>query len=83
MAKNLLFFALIFKLIKGKGSLAILSRRNKRDLAEKIQHKEPAIENNIESGKDFIDENQSYSLRKEKREQSRGLFDEHFDDKDN
>ena len=62
-------FVLVFKLIKGKGTLNILSKRNKKDLANKInkdkkEEKEDAIfekgayahAHNIESGEDVYKE---------------------------
>lgn len=78
---------IIFKLIKGRGTLAVLSRRNKKDVAEKInkmQHKdeEKTYSNayNVEASQDFIDDdfNADNEYKKE-GEISRGLFDEHFD----
>lgn len=73
---------LIFKLIKGRGTLAVLSKRNKKDVAkkiEKMQHKdEPAY--NVESGSEAIDED--HFQKKDERQESRGLFDEHFDRRD-
>lgn len=55
---------IVFKLFKGKGTLAVFSRRNKKDLAKniaKMQHKDeeerdfqPSYSSNIESGEEFI-----------------------------
>ena len=77
---------LIFKLIKGKGTLAVFSRRNKRDVVkviEKMHHKkdeEPAY--NVEASRDFVDEDEEFDRKKEERQQPKGLFDEHFDKRD-
>ena len=71
---------IIFKLIKGKGTLAVLSRRNKKDIAkkiEKMQHKDDSLAYDVESGKEFIDD--EIFEKKDERQQSKGLFDEHFD----
>lgn len=79
----------VFKLIKGRGTLAVLSRRNKQDVAKKInkmQHKEDnalASSYNVESGSEMIDDDyDERALKKEARQESRGLFDEHFDKRD-
>ena len=59
---------LVFKLIKNKGTLAVFSRRNKKDLAknlEKMGHSKEEKEridakyasSNIESGQDFVPRN--------------------------
>ena len=77
---------LIFKLIKGKGTLAVFSRRNKRDVVkviEKMHHKkdeEPAY--NVEASRDFVDEDEEFDRKKEERQKPKGLFDEHFDKRD-
>lgn len=71
---------IIFKLIKGKGTLAVLSKRNKKDIAkkiEKMQHKDDSLVYDVESGKEFIDD--EIFEKKDERQQSKGLFDEHFD----
>ncbi len=78
---------LVFKLVKGKGTLNILSKRNKKDLASKIDknNEEKTFEKgsyahayNIESGEDnFKDDD----YQEERERHSSGLFDEHFDDK--
>ena len=72
---------LVFKLFKGKGSLNVLSKRNKKDLAEKIDKvRTGTLERgrealNVESGEDLFRES-------EKSEDiSHGLFDEHFDNR--
>jgi hypothetical protein len=73
---------LVYKLIKGKGTLAILSRRNKKDVAKKIEQmqnksNETYAENqNIEASSDYTEFRQ-----KEQPTHSDGqsLFDEHFD----
>lgn len=81
---------LIFKLIKGRGTLAVLSRRNKRDIAnkiEKMQHKDekksysPVYD--VEAGEDYAkDPLEERLTKKEEHETSRGLFDEHFDERE-
>lgn len=51
---------LVYKLIKGKGTLAVFSRRNKKDIAKRIeemQHKDepvPANSYNVEAGQENI-----------------------------
>lgn len=81
---------IIFKLIKGKGTLAVLSQRNKKDIAkkiEKMQHKDgenitsPAY--NVESSNEPLPNEEDNRLeKKDERERSRGLFNEHFDERD-
>ncbi len=83
---------LIFKMFKGRGTIAVFSRRNKKDLAKninKMANKGEPSHANIESGQDFIPderpsrhyEHQSYSEMHDERSHSpRPLFDEHFDD---
>lgn len=80
---------IIFKLIKGKGTLAVLSRRNKKDFAKKIEKMQHMQEEsdyppvyNVESSEDYIDVIDERTHKKEEREQARGLFDEHFDKRD-
>lgn len=74
---------LIFKLIKGRGTLAVLSKRNKKDVAKKIeqmQHKnEPTY--NVESGSDSMYEEEDTFEKKDERQHPKGLFDEHFDER--
>lgn len=79
---------LIFKLIKGRGTLAVLSRRNKKDVEKKIEQIQHKADNknfqnayNVEAGRDFIDDEEETSNKKED-EQPKGLFDEHFDRRD-
>ena len=74
---------LVFKLFKGKGSLNVFSRRNKKDLAEKIDKvRNGALERghsqvyNVESGEDLFKEDDASDI-------SHGLFDDHFDDRSN
>ena len=77
---------LIFKLIKGRGTIAVFSRRNKNDVAkkiEKMQHKndyKPAYD--VEASDDLMEEIDEPNYKKEELEQPRGLFDEHFDKRD-
>lgn len=76
----------IFKLIKGRGTLAVLSRRNKKDFAQKIekmQHKKDGMQEayNVESGEEYYDENVEDRHLYKEREHKQGLFDEHFDDR--
>lgn len=77
---------IIFKLIKGRGTLNVLSRRNKRDVAkkiEKMQHKDENPAYNVESGREFIDNQHDERFeKKDERERSKGLFDEHFDERE-
>ena len=86
---------LVFKMIKGKGTLSIFSKRNKKDLASKIEKSEKhdkvfekeryAHSHNIESGEDnFIDDEDDFRDREfdanlHNNPQPTGLFDEHFD----
>ena len=75
---------LIFKLIKGRGILAVLSKRNKKDVAKKIEQMQnknhPAY--NIESGNDAITNNEDTFEKKDERQHPKGLFDEHFDERE-
>ena len=75
---------LVFKMIKNKGVLPIFSWRNKKDLAKNIEkmkhHKNEkflAAENNIESSAEFDQPSQQVT-----NEQPKGLFDEHFEDRE-
>ena len=79
---------LVFKMFKGKGTLAIFSRRNKKDIAEKIenmQKENKPVYNNIEAGKEFHDsdnhysELQSYPESEHQTREHQTLFDEHLD----
>ena len=86
---------LVFKLIKGKGTIAVFSRRNKKDLAKNIQkmgkkddeeeHENAhAMQNlNVEAGREqYNDEYDSDSFDSSNSQKPRGLFNEHFDDRD-
>ncbi len=79
---------LVFKLFKGKGTLNILSKRNKKDLANKINKtkEEKAFEKdsyahayNVESGEDNFRDFDEDELPQ--KDHPAGLFDEHFDDR--
>lgn len=54
-------FILIFKLIKGKGSIAVFSRKNKENLQKNIENMKDKISHspvqNVEANKDQLDEN--------------------------
>ncbi len=82
---------LIFKLVKGKGTLAVFSRRNKKDLAKNIAKIGQSKAQNIEVSHEQTPEN--YQIEdshfgraeenyiheeKPKQKDSHGLFDEHF-----
>ena len=80
---------LVFKLFKGKGTIAVFSRRNKKDLAKnlaKIGIKEQA-QTDVESGEEFMPrrgyDHPSYDEMHDERLHSanRPMFDEHFDDR--
>lgn len=84
---------LIFKLFKGKGTLYVLSKRNKKDAInklEKIGHKNKSHEKedlspalNVESGSDSyrdIEKEEDYPLD-DNPQRPTSLFDEHFDDR--
>ena len=76
---------LVFKLIKSKGTLPVFSRRNKKDLAEKIEkikHKDsPRPRTNIEADEE-IDFSKFDSPKDTPTEsQPKGLFDEHFEER--
>ena len=75
---------LIIKIIKNKGVLPIFTWRNKKDVVnniEKLKHKHDAHHTyqNVESSNDysFFKEHQS----KPESHETKGLFDEHFDDR--
>ncbi len=76
-------FVLVFKLFKGKGTINVLSKRNKEDVAEKIRkigrkqdYEQGAYSNyNIESAEDFSRDNF------DNESEGRGLFDQHFDNR--
>ena len=75
---------LVVKLIKGKGTIAVFSRRNKKDLQKqiaKIGHKQKATANveasheNIPDDDHFGDSHESFAPPEEESEKQ-GLFDE-------
>jgi len=79
---------IIFKLIKGRGTLAVLSKRNKKDIAQKIekmQHKNEEKDYtpvyDIEASEDYADNLDKRAYKNEEHESARGLFDEHFDER--
>jgi len=73
---------LVFKIFKNKGTLAVFSRRNKKDLAKniaKMQHKDEVepmqssySQANVESGKDYLenDVEKFQNLSRERHSQS-------------
>ena len=71
---------LVFKLIQGKGTIAVFSRKNKQDLKkniEKISHNnstktQPATAENVEVSHEII------SPSERTTEKPRNLFDEHL-----
>ena len=81
---------LVYKLIKGKGNLAVLSRRNKKDLAQNIEkmqtqsstHRGSYVRSNadVEASRELgiSDEERNYRNSYEK-----GLFNEHLDERHN
>lgn len=75
---------LIFKLIKGRGTLAVLSKRNKQDVAKKIEKMQnknkPAYD--VESSYENLPHEEYFQKKDEHQQPSRGLFDEHFDKRD-
>lgn len=82
---------LVFKLFKGKGTIPVFSRRNKKDLANQIEKmkshdKEPSF--NVEASNEFERRdkfNENYSRRYPQENFShkqKSLFDEYFDDED-
>ncbi len=86
---------LVFKLIKGKGTIAVFSRRNKKDLAKNIKKigkkdDEAGYENassmqnlNVEAGKEELGDDFEHDHFDDNRtNKPRGLFNEHFDDRD-
>lgn len=77
---------LLFKLIKGRGSIAVFSRRNKKDLKEnidKISQKQPAHAN-IEGARedypqsDFDRRPPRQDFDEYRDDRQEGLFDEHL-----
>ena len=80
---------LVYKLIKGKGTIAVFSYRNKKDLQKnvnKVLNKEPS-KSNVEASKELTSQENkrtSYDEYDEDYEpKRRGLFNEHFDERDN
>ncbi|MBE7074317.1 MAG: DUF378 domain-containing protein [Clostridiales bacterium] len=76
---------LVFKLIKGKGTLPIWTKRNKKDLSktiEKITHKsEPKFSQNVEGGEELdLSRYNENDLNSIDTPHPQGLFDEHFDE---
>ena len=78
---------LVFKMFKGKGTIAVFSRRNKKDLAQKIEKmqmgEKPAY-NNIEANKEFHDMEYHDHYERPKSyynasSENKTLFDEHLD----
>ena len=77
---------LVFKLIKGKGTIPVWTKRNKKDLSktiEKITHKnEPKFSQNVEGGEELdLSKYNEKDLESLSTPQPQGLFDEHFDEK--
>ena len=80
---SLFFF---FFLIKGKGTIAVFSYRNKKDLEKninKLMHKEEKPQNNVEASQEQLpsDDDEYYS-DEPKISSRKGLFNEHFSDRD-
>ncbi len=85
---------LVFKMIKGKGTIAVFSRRNKKDLAKNIKkmgnedderkREEDAFSNslNVESSREPHMRYDDYDKEYPHSYKSKGLFNEHFDDRD-
>ena len=89
---------LVYKLIKGKGTIAVFSRRNKKDLAKNIQkmnnddkeevkaskQEEYSPNLNVEASQEFDshDEYGDYSSHSYRDDSPKGLFNEHFNDDD-
>ena len=77
---------IVFKLIKNKGTLPVFSRRNKKDLAmriEKMKHKETplASSENTEASEEIDLEQIHKQNHQAPSEPPKGLFDEHFDER--
>ena len=79
---------LVFKMFKGKGTIAVFSRRNKKDLADKIEKmqigQKPAY-HNIEANNEFHDMqyHEHYERPKsyyDNSSENKTLFDEHLDE---
>lgn len=84
---------LVFKLFKGKGNIAVFSRRNKKDLAKNIQklgkkddEKQENISSpqsfNVEAGQEQFGDDFIGDFDDRHGSKPRGLFNEHFDDRD-
>lgn len=82
---------LVYKLIKGKGTIAVFSYRNKKDLQKnvnKVLNKEPS-QSNVEASKELSSQEprrpsyDEYDEDYEPKREPRGLFNEHFDERDN
>lgn len=82
---------LVYKLIKGKGTIAVFSYRNKKDLQKnvnKVLNKEPS-KSNVEASKELPSQENKrtsydeYDEDYEPKREPRGLFNEHFDERDN
>ncbi len=80
-------FFLVFKVIKGKGTVAVFSRRNKKDIAKniaKVKTKKfgSAGASNVEaSSEQFPHENNEEIVVEDEDYEERGLFNEHFDNR--
>ncbi len=61
----------LFKVIKGKGTVAIFSRRNKKDIAKNIAKMKGEEAPNVEAARENLPE-----------KQEEGLINEHFHDSD-
>ena len=85
---------LVFKLIKGKGTISVFSRRNKNDLSKNIQNinnQDEEKESNISASRLNVEASQEYLPKSEDdydyhddhySSKPKGLFNEHFDDSD-
>jgi hypothetical protein len=77
-------FFLVFKLIKGKGTLAVFSRRNKKDIVKniaKVKDKKfgKANASNVEaSSEQFPHEEDEEVIIEEEDYEEHGIFNEHF-----
>ncbi len=77
-------FFLVFKLIKGKGTLAVFSRRNKKDIVKniaKVKEKKfgKATASNVEaSSEQFPHEEDEEVIIEEEDYEEHGIFNEHF-----
>ncbi len=86
---------LVYKLIKGKGTLAVFSRRNKKDLAkniEKMQTQSSSQSSESDRGS-YVRSNADVEASRElgisdeernyRNSYEKGLFNEHFDERHN